>query len=143
MPSAFYVCCIYSSVLQARFSHGIKQYEPRSDCSQWRSLIWVHIVCNTCYWEQSDLGPYRLQYMLPKSISGREEQTIKVVNEPLSLSLFLSLSLSLSLSLLFSFHSNLFILVLVLSIYLPNCYMTLIPEHIDFQDFKFVYFHKK
>ena len=29
--------------------------------------------------EQSDLGPYCLQYRLPKNISRREEQTTKVV----------------------------------------------------------------
>ena len=28
MLPAFYVCCIYSSALQARFFHGSKQYEP-------------------------------------------------------------------------------------------------------------------
>ena len=28
MSSAFYVCCIYSGALQARFFHGRKQYEP-------------------------------------------------------------------------------------------------------------------
>ena len=30
-------------------------------------------------WEQSDLGPYSLQYRLPKNISRRKEQTSKVV----------------------------------------------------------------
>ena len=46
MLSVFYVCWIYSCILQTRFFHGSKQYEPRSE-------------------EQSDLGPYCLQYRLP------------------------------------------------------------------------------
>ena len=40
MPSAFYVCCIYSSALQTRFFHGSKQ----GNC-----MIWVHSVCNLGY----------------------------------------------------------------------------------------------
>ena len=49
-----YVCCIYSSALKASFYHGSKHNEQ---------------------WEQSDLGPYCLQYRLPKNISRGEEQT--------------------------------------------------------------------
>ena len=30
-------------------------------------------------WEQSDLGPYCLQYRLPKNINRQEEQTTKFV----------------------------------------------------------------
>ena len=48
MLSAFYVSCIYSSALKARFYHGSKHYEQ---------------------WEQSGLGPYCLQYRQPKNIS--------------------------------------------------------------------------
>ena len=50
--SAFYVCCIIlqSSALHTRFYRGSKHYEP---------------------WEQSDPGPYCLQYRLPM----REQST--------------------------------------------------------------------
>ena len=37
----------------------------------------------TAPWEQSDLGPYCLQYRLLKSISRQEEQTTKVVTDGL------------------------------------------------------------
>ena len=55
MLSAFYVRCINSSSFQTRFIMEGKPYE------------------------QSDLGPYGLQYRLPKNIGRREEQTTKVV----------------------------------------------------------------
>ena len=32
-----------------RYFHRSKQYKSCSDCSQGRSLIWVHIVCNIGY----------------------------------------------------------------------------------------------
>ena len=57
----FYVCCIYPSAPQTIFFNESKQYESLSD------------------WEQSDLGPYCLQYMLPKNISRPEEKRTKVV----------------------------------------------------------------
>ena len=44
--------------------HGSKQYEPRLN------------------WEQSDLGPYHLQYRLPKNINRQEEQATKVGTGP-------------------------------------------------------------
>ena len=47
MSSAFYVCCIYSSALQIRSYHGSKHYDPDQ----------------TAPLEQSDLGPYCLQYL--------------------------------------------------------------------------------
>ena len=49
--AAFYICCIYSSALQTWFYHGSKHYEPWS--------------------EKSYLGPYCLQYWLPKNISNQ------------------------------------------------------------------------
>ena len=55
MLPAFYICCIYSSAPQTKFYHQSKHYEPWSDSSP-------------------DLGPYCLQYMLPK-----REKTTKVV----------------------------------------------------------------
>ena len=53
--SAFYACCMFSGALQMKFYHGSKHYEPRSDCS---------------LWEQSDLGPYCLQYRLRSESDG-------------------------------------------------------------------------
>ena len=38
-------------------------------------------------WEQSDLGPYCLQYRLPKIIGRQEEQTKKVLNGGLKIKL--------------------------------------------------------
>ena len=34
------------------FYHGSKNYEPRSDCSEGSSLIWVHIVMLMQVYEQ-------------------------------------------------------------------------------------------
>ena len=48
--SAFYVCSIYLSALQARFYHEGKLYEPDQ----------------TALKDKSDMGPYYLQYRLPK-----------------------------------------------------------------------------
>ena len=61
MLSAFYVC---SSSLQTRVNHWSKHNEPWSDCS---------------LWEQSDLGPFCLQYKLPENFGRWEEQTTEVV----------------------------------------------------------------
>ena len=47
MPSAYYVCCINPSAFQIRFDHGSRHYEP-----------WSDVGCM----EQSDLGPYCVQY---------------------------------------------------------------------------------
>ena len=54
MLSAFYVCCIYSSALQTTLCTLIRMFP----------------------WEQSDLGPYCLQYRLSKTMS---RQGAKVV----------------------------------------------------------------
>ena len=54
MLSAFYICCIYKCTLDKIF-YGSKQYEP-----------WPR--------EQPDVGPYCLQYRLPKNINRQEEQ---------------------------------------------------------------------
>ena len=43
----------------------------------WKQTILTHI--RLLPWEQSDLGPYCLQYRLSKNISRREQQTTKVV----------------------------------------------------------------
>ena len=56
MLPAFYICCMYSSVLQTRFL-------------SWKQSIWALIRLLSL--ELSDLGPYCLQssYRLPKNIS--------------------------------------------------------------------------
>ena len=60
--SAFYVCCIYSSALQTEF-----YYEAEANT-----------INPDPFWEQSNLGPYCLQYRRPKNINRLEKQT-KVV----------------------------------------------------------------
>ena len=63
MLSACYVSCIYSNSLKTSFYHESKYYEPK---------------------EQSDLGPYCLQYRLPvqkmqktkKKIHRKQEQAM-------------------------------------------------------------------
>ena len=50
---AFYVYCIYSSALQTRFFQGSKPMNQN---------------------EQSDSGPYCLQYRLPKNISRQQKK---------------------------------------------------------------------
>ena len=64
MLSACYVCCIYSSPSQTIFFTAAINMNPDQ----------------TAPWEQSDPGPYCLQYTcrLPKNISRWEEQTTKV-----------------------------------------------------------------
>ena len=57
MLSAFYVCCIYSGALLTRLHHGSK-YLFTMNPDQTALLL-----------EQTDLGPYCLQYRLPKNIS--------------------------------------------------------------------------
>ena len=58
--SAFYICCIYSNALQTKFENGIKHYEPRPKG--------VFVLLK----EQSDLGPYCLQFKLGVQwLSGR------------------------------------------------------------------------
>ena len=66
MLSAFYICCIhvYSSALQTRFLMEVNNISPD------QSLTWR-------------LGPYCLQYKLPKKVNRQEEQTTKVVTSKL------------------------------------------------------------
>ena len=54
----FYVCCIYSSALQASIFVKTNNLNPDQTAR-----------------EQSDLGPHCLQFRLPKNISRRGEQT--------------------------------------------------------------------
>ena len=82
MLSAFYVCCIYSSVLETIFLHESKEMNPDQT---------VPLAVR----KQSDLGPYF------QKISRQEEQTTNVVtvdskaiadwaNDPDNLSLHLA-----------------------------------------------------
>ena len=63
MSPAVYVCCIYSNALQSNFFMEENNINPDQTAPK----------------EQSDLGPYCLQYRLPKNISRRLEQKTKVM----------------------------------------------------------------
>ena len=58
MLSAFYICCIYSSALQTSFFMEANTKNPD---------------------QTAPLGPYCLQYSLPKNIKQMREQMTKVV----------------------------------------------------------------
>ena len=57
MLSAYTICCIYSNALQNTFTKVKSTMDPD------RTVL-----------EQSDQGPYCLQYRLPKNISRRESR---------------------------------------------------------------------
>ena len=61
--SAVYVCYMFSSSLPTRFFVDANNMNPDQTAPK----------------EQSDLGPYCLQYRLPKNINRQEEQMTKFV----------------------------------------------------------------
>ena len=46
MPSALYICCIYSNVLKIYFITDANTMNPDQTAPKGSNLIWVHIVCN-------------------------------------------------------------------------------------------------